>query len=560
VHCNALDRARSTKDLRKKAEGLPSGINDTFEAALEIVMHQHRTGTKAPQRHEQKDFLGLRILAIVSKARRQLSVGELLHALAVEPGELSFDKEALLDDSGDIIRTTGGLLYIREGAVDVCHKTLTDYLCTSGIRSKYFPEVDTLAEICLTYMNYTDFGEPCDEHAARKKEFPLLQYAVRNVGHHVGDAMERNPGLLKDCLKFLKGPIPLGTFQVAVSPTLQRPIALRMKGVRDSTPLLHMAVLFGMPFLLKEIIENHVTKDRGYKQETALHTAARARQVEAVRWLVDAGAPVNATSYSGKTPLDVVMNRPYQMFEIRARETIDLASILVEAAAERLESMESDASPELHVEIDVEVRIQMKKMTAERFQTLMGTDFREKSKETAKTIALSIAFNDVHLDISDEEEEIVIKLLEANADINSEFMPEATALQLASIYCRPGIVRALLDKRANPFLTRSLGYTACDLARMRGKYGKQGGQWKAIHTMLAEKMAEWQQEELNEPDEKKKVLIPGPKQSEQLEQKASDTFPDRMKRMYAEPIATLWALGAENGQELETISRKYKSP
>ena len=78
--------------------------------------------------------------------------------------------------------------------------------------------------------------------------------------------------------------------------------------------------------------------------------------------------------------------------------------------------------------------------------------------------------------------------------------------------------------------------------------------------MLAEKMAEWQQEELNEPDEKKKVLIPGPKQSEQLEQKASDTFPDRVKRMYAEPIATLWALGAENGQELETISRKYKSP
>jgi hypothetical protein len=200
----------------------------------------------------------------------------------------------------------------------------------------------------------------------------------------------------------------------------------------------------------------------------------------------------------------------------------------------------------------------MKKMTAEHFQTLMGTDFREKSKETAKTIALSIAFNDVHLDISDEEEEIVMKLLGTNADINSESMPEATALQLASIYCRPGIVKALLDKRANPFLTRSLGYTACDLARMREKYGKEGGQWKGIHKMLAEKMAEWQQEELDEPDDEKKLLIPGPKQAEQLEQKASDAFPARMERMYAEPIATLPTPGAENDQELETISRKYK--
>jgi hypothetical protein len=56
------------------------------------------------------------------------------------------------------------------------------------------------------------------------------------------------------------------------------------------------------------------------------------------------------------------------------------------------------------------------------------------------------------------------------------------------------------------------------------------------------------------------MLIPGSKEAEQLEQKASDAFPARMERMYAEPIATLPTLGAENDHELETINCKYKYP
>jgi ankyrin repeat protein len=547
-HLQRLDKARSIRNLRENADGLPLGLNATWEDGLKSIIRQH--GVEECDSHGQKEILGLRILAIVSKARRQLSIQELRHALAVEPRESSFDKYALLKNPDDIIKTTGGLLQIRQGDVDVFHKTLTDYLCRPDIRRKYFPEVDRLAEICLTYMNFTEFGEPCDDQAARREEFPLLQYAVRNIGYHVSDELARNPELLDDCLEFLRGPPPLGTFQVAVSPTLQRPVAFRMQKVREETPLLHMAVLFGMPFLLKKITMESETGSRGYKEETALHTAARAQQVEAATRLIDADADVNATSYSGKTPLDVIMNRPYLGFEIRARETFDVASILVEAAAERLELIK--AEPGSDVTVDVEIKIRMVQMTAEDFQNMIGTDFRQKSKENAKDIAMLIALNDVSLDITDREGEIVMKLLDAGADVNSESMPEATALQLASIYGRQSIVKALLGKNANPFLTRSLGFTACDLARMREKYGKQGGQWKAVHEMLAEKMAEWQQKELDEPDEVKKLLIPGPKQAEQLEQKASDTYDLRMGRMFAESMA---ALGAVNDQPVETSRR-----
>lgn len=115
-------------------------------------------------------------------------------------------------------------------------------------------------------------------------------------------------------------------------------VAFRMRDVREMTPLLHMAVLFGMPFLLEKIIEASGTRSTGFKQETALHTAARARQVDAATRLVDAGEDVNAISYSGKTPLDVIMNRPYLRFEIRALETLDMVSTLVDAAAERMKT------------------------------------------------------------------------------------------------------------------------------------------------------------------------------------------------------------------------------
>jgi ankyrin repeat protein len=536
IQLNGLDQARTIRDLKKTADALPTGINDTYESALELIMHRH--GAKASQPHGKNDVLGLRILAIVSKARRQLTIDELLHALAVEPGDSSFDSEALLDDHGDIIRTTGGLLHIRQGIIDVCHKTLTEYLCKPDTRERYFPEAVTLAEICLTYMSFTEFQEPCDDRATRRKQFPLLQYAVRNVGYHVSDALERKPELLKDCLTFLKGPPPLETFQVAVAPTLQRPVASRMQTVRDATSLIHMAVYFGMPFLLEEITKKIETGRRGYKKETALHTAARARQVDAATRLIDAGADVNATGWNGKTPLDVIMNRPYLGFKILA-EDFDVASILVDAAAERFELMKSKAEPGSDVGIDIEFIIRMKQITAEDFQNLVRTDFRQKSKENAKDIVMLIALNDVSLDITDEAGEIVMKLLDAKADVNSESMPEATALQLAAIYGRQSIVEALLDKNANPFLVRRLGYTSCDLALMRDRYGKQGGQWKAIHEMLAEKMAEWRQKELEEPDEEKKLLIPGPKQAERLELKASDAYDLRRQHLYAKSRATL---------------------
>ena len=280
IQLNGLDQARTIRDLKKTADSLPTGINDTYEAALELIMQRHGTGASQP--HGKKDVLGPRILAIVSKARRQLTIDELLHALAVGLEDLSFDSEALLDDHGDIIETTGGLLHIRQDVIDVCHKTLTDYLCKPETRAEYFPEMDMLAEICLTYISFADFLEPCDDQAARQKTSPLLQYAVRNVGYHASDALERKPQLLNDCLAFLKGPPPLGTFQVAVAPTLQRPVAFRMRDVREMTPLLHMAVLFGMPFLLEKIIEASGTRSTGFKRFTHGSQSSTGRRCDAL--------------------------------------------------------------------------------------------------------------------------------------------------------------------------------------------------------------------------------------------------------------------------------------
>jgi hypothetical protein len=72
IQLNELDQARTIRDLKKTADALPTGINNTYEFVLELIMHRH--GAKASQPHGKNDILGLRILAIVSKARRQLTI------------------------------------------------------------------------------------------------------------------------------------------------------------------------------------------------------------------------------------------------------------------------------------------------------------------------------------------------------------------------------------------------------------------------------------------------------------------------------------------------------
>jgi ankyrin repeat protein len=72
------------------------------------------------------------------------------------------------------------------------------------------------------------------------------------------------------------------------------------------------------------------------------------------------------------------------------------------------------------------------------------------------------------MDVMDEEAAVAEILINHGADPNSvKFHYGATPLQLAALYGRESLVSALLEKGANPFLERELGYTACQLANAR---------------------------------------------------------------------------------------------
>ena len=72
------------------------------------------------------------------------------------------------------------------------------------------------------------------------------------------------------------------------------------------------------------------------------------------------------------------------------------------------------------------------------------------------------------MNISELDEQIVYMLLDAGIDINSQSSPDATALQLASTYGRRNLAQVLLEKGANPFLRRTLGFSALELAKHCG--------------------------------------------------------------------------------------------
>lgn len=81
-------------------------------------------------------------------------------------------------------------------------------------------------------------------------------------------------------------------------------------GLIDATgahriPLLYFAVIRGHQEIAELLLERGVDINAGTGGNTALHGAVIFGQLEMVAWLLDHGADVLSTDYSGKTPLQV---------------------------------------------------------------------------------------------------------------------------------------------------------------------------------------------------------------------------------------------------------------
>ncbi|KAL9007967.1 MAG: hypothetical protein Q9180_009553, partial [Flavoplaca navasiana] len=332
-------------------------------------------------------------------------------------------------------------------------------------RADFFPNAQTeIALTCLTYLKFSNFKDPTDEMENRAIAFPFLDYAGRYWGYHATRCIENEPKYSKAFSDVLsKDEIPLGSLQIIAAKVLQNPVAQRILTWKRNMRPLQMAIVCGLESIVETILSQKDvdTEEVGYKEETALHTAARSSSQSAMKLLLSRHAKVNATNYSGKTALDMIMMAPYERVSAKTREP-EFLNFLILTLVDRLFAVANQSSPHELSEIDKSMKASMESRGVKHSIKYMVT-YRA-SPEASRLRTKMLLARGYKMNISDEDEQIVKLLVEAGIDINSQGAPEATALQLAAIYDRQELVQLLLENGANPFLQRDFGWTAYELA------------------------------------------------------------------------------------------------
>jgi len=198
LHVESLSSAAalSIKHVRKKLGSLPTTLTATYDEAL---------GRIEAQELDHKD-IAMKTLAWVSYAFRPLSLGELQHALAIEPSSTDLDKEGIMDTTS-ITALCAGLVIIDPGTntVNLVHYTAKSYF--ESIRSVRFPGFHaTITMSCATYLALEPLKNASIWTIVR--DFPLASYAAQYMGDHARlhpeDALE--PSVLEVIYRLLSHP------------------------------------------------------------------------------------------------------------------------------------------------------------------------------------------------------------------------------------------------------------------------------------------------------------------------------------------------------------------
>ncbi len=346
--------------------------------------------------------------------------------------------------SKEFITRTAGLLQFQNGKVECVHHTVTEFLKRPQ-QAEYFPNAQTeIALTCLAYLKFSDFKDPTDDVEKRALDFPFLNYAALHWGYHATRCVEHEPTHSKAFSDVLsKDQIPLGSLQVIAAKVLQNPVALRIPTWKSNMRPLQMAIVCGLDSVVDAMLSKSDvdTEETGDKEETALHMAARSSSQKAVKVLLSRYANVNATNYSGKTALDMIMIAPYQRVSMKAQEPRFLG-ILILTLFNRLLADANQSSPYEMSEINKSIKASLQSTGADNVIEHVVT-YRD-SPEVSRLKTKMILARGYKMNISDEDEQIVKLLLEAGININSQGTPDATALQLAAIYDRQELVQLLL--------------------------------------------------------------------------------------------------------------------
>jgi len=171
------------RKLEEMARG--NGLSDAYTATL----------TRLKGQKGNKSVLGLKVLKWVLYSERPLRAEELCHALAVEMGSPDLDSNNV-----PVLRTLLssclGLVTVEESSSTVrpVHFTLLEYLLSNP--TLFHSPHSTIAEVCLTYLNFGCTRDLSPTLVVAPLTMPLLEYASIYWGEHARKGMTENAKIL----------------------------------------------------------------------------------------------------------------------------------------------------------------------------------------------------------------------------------------------------------------------------------------------------------------------------------------------------------------------------
>jgi len=150
-----------------------NGLGDAYTATLGRLRAQKGN----------KSELGLKVLMWVLYSERPLRAEELCHALAVEIGSMDLDQNNI-PALRTLLSSCLGLVTVEASSstVRLVHFTLQEHLLSD--LSLFHSPHSTIAEVCLTYLNFGSVRDLSPTLRSAPATLPLLEYASVHWGKH----------------------------------------------------------------------------------------------------------------------------------------------------------------------------------------------------------------------------------------------------------------------------------------------------------------------------------------------------------------------------------------
>jgi len=171
--------------MRLEEVGRGDGLGDAYTTTLMRLKAQTR----------YRSMLGLKALMWILHSERPLRAQELCHALGVEIGSTDLDPENI-PALQTLLASCLGLVTVEalSSTVRLVHPTLQEHLSNDAMlfRSPH----STIAEVCLTYLNFGCVRDLSPTLYSAPSTMPLPEYASCYWGKHARRGMTGNAKLL----------------------------------------------------------------------------------------------------------------------------------------------------------------------------------------------------------------------------------------------------------------------------------------------------------------------------------------------------------------------------